>query len=103
MAENQAEKIKGTVEDVTYYNEENGYTVMTVSAGDDAVTVVGNSLPVAEGVQIEACGEWVMHPTFGRQLKADSIKLTMPENAAGMLNYLQAESCAESALPPHQK
>lgn len=90
MAENQAEKIKGTVEDVTYYNEENGYTVMTVSAGDDAVTVVGNSLPVAEGVQIEACGEWVMHPTFGRQLKADSIKLTMPENAAGMLNYLSS-------------
>ena len=42
MAENQAEKINGTVEDVTYYNEENGYTVMTVSAGDDAVTVVGN-------------------------------------------------------------
>ncbi|UKI22567.1 MAG: helix-hairpin-helix domain-containing protein [Anaerotruncus sp.] len=63
---------------------------MTVSAGDDAVTVVGNSLPVAEGVQIEACGEWVMHPTFGRQLKADSIKLTMPENAAGMLNYLSS-------------
>ncbi len=90
MAENQSEKIKGTVEDVTYYNEDTGYTVITVSADGDSVTVVGNSLPVAEGVQVEACGEWVMHPTYGRQLKASSIKLTMPENAAEMLNYLSS-------------
>ena len=30
MAENQVEKIKGTVEEITYYNEDNGYCIFKV-------------------------------------------------------------------------
>ena len=39
--EQELEKISGTVEDVTYHNEESGFTVLLVDVDGDPVTVVG--------------------------------------------------------------
>ena len=46
-----AEVLVGTVERITYYNEENGYTVAQVTPDGRAytVTVVGNLLEVSAG------------------------------------------------------
>lgn len=90
MAENTLEKIKGVVEDITYYNQENGYTVVTVSSNGDPVTIVGNFPPLAEGIEVVADGEWVIHPSFGRQFKAEKLEQTMPSDAAGILRYLSS-------------
>ena len=90
MAENQVEKIKGTVEEITYYNEDNGYCIFKVLSENEEVTVVGNSLPLAAGVQIEAVGKWTVHHIYGVQFSAEEITMTMPENAAGMLDYLSS-------------
>ena len=57
MAEKKLENLKGTVEDITFYNEENGYTVMEILSGGEGVTVVGNFPQLAVGSQIEAMGE----------------------------------------------
>lgn len=53
MAEKKLESIKGTVEEITFYNQDNGYTVMEISCGNEAVTVVGNFSQLAVGSQIE--------------------------------------------------
>ena len=90
MAEKKLESIKGTVEEITSYNQDNGYTVMEISCGNEAVTVVGNFSQLAVGSQIEASGEWTVHPSYGRQFKADSLTETLPQDAAGILRYLSS-------------
>ena len=47
--EQELEKISGTVEDVTYHNEESGFTVLLVDVDGDPVTVVGEVPEIAEG------------------------------------------------------
>lgn len=90
MAEKKLESIKGTVEEITFYNQDNGYTVMEILCGNEAVTVVGNFSQLAVGSQIEASGEWTVHPSYGRQFKADSLTETLPQDAAGILRYLSS-------------
>lgn len=90
MAEKKLESIKGTVEEITFYNQDNDYTVMEISCGNEAVTVVGNFSQLAVGSQIEASGEWTVHPSYGRQFKADTLTETLPQDAAGILRYLSS-------------
>lgn len=90
MADKKLECIKGTVEDITFYNQDNGYTVMEISCGNEGVTVVGNFSQLAVGSQIETTGEWTVHPSYGRQFKAETLTETLPQDAAGILRYLSS-------------
>ena len=63
---------------------------MEISCGNEAVTVVGNFSQLAVGSQIEASGEWTVHPSYGRQFKADTLTETLPQDAAGILRYLSS-------------
>lgn len=82
------EKIEGYVEHIIYRNQENGYTVMTVSTGADEVTCVGNLQEVSEGEYIEADGEYGVHPTYGPQFHATSVHVRIPQDAAALERYL---------------
>ena len=52
-------EIKAQIERITYYNEENGYTVAKTKVGGrhDLVTVVGNLLSVNAGEVLKLKGE----------------------------------------------
>lgn len=85
------ENLKGTVEEITFYNEDNGFTVMELMSEEkEAVTVVGELPPLAEGVEVLLKGEWTVHPSFGRQFKASYSEQTMPADAGGILRYLSS-------------
>lgn len=88
MAENVLENLIGTIEEITYFNSENGYTVMVVSSDGEPVTVVGSFPELAEGVEVRLMGEWVNHSTYGNQFKASLVEQTLPADAAGILRYL---------------
>lgn len=90
MAQEQLENLKGTVEEITFFNEENGFTVMVISSNQEAVTVVGEFPRLVEGEEVALQGEWTVHPTFGRQFKAVFVEQEMPSDAAGMLRYLSS-------------
>ena len=51
--EKQTEVLKGTVENITYQNELNSYTVCTVKSGRELVTVVGILPFLHEGEMVE--------------------------------------------------
>ena len=59
-----SEKIEGYVEHIIYRNEDNGYTVLNLSALDEDVTCVGSFSSVNEGEYIEAEGEFSVHPSY---------------------------------------
>jgi len=82
--------LTGTIERITYQNEENGYTVaqLTPEGKNYTVPVVGSMLGVNVGEHIELRGQWAAHPQYGRQFKADTFKLKLPATATGIEKYL---------------
>jgi exodeoxyribonuclease V alpha subunit len=84
------EMLLGTVERITYYNEENGYTVAQLTPEGRAytVTAVGNLPEVNPGENLRLHGEWTNHPRYGRQFVVERYATVLPATAAGIEKYL---------------
>jgi exodeoxyribonuclease V alpha subunit len=83
-------EMTGTVERITFRNENNGYTVLELNNGEELATVVG-ALPTAEaGDDLHVVGKWVEHPTFGRQFSAQIYERVPPSSAEAILLYLSS-------------
>ncbi|MGE5601979.1 MAG: ATP-dependent RecD-like DNA helicase [Nitrososphaerales archaeon] len=85
-----ANTLRGTIERITYHNEENGYSVVQLLPEGQAstVTVVGNMLGINVGESVALTGAWVAHSQYGRQFKADTMQTVLPATVAGMERYL---------------
>jgi exodeoxyribonuclease V alpha subunit len=83
-------EIRAQIERITYYNEDNGYTVAKAKVGGrhDLVTVVGNLLSVSAGEELKLKGEWHNHPKFGEQFKIESYESIVPATVKGIEKYL---------------
>ncbi|MDP3178595.1 MAG: ATP-dependent RecD-like DNA helicase, partial [Spirochaetaceae bacterium] len=84
------ETLVGSVERVTFHNEENGFAVLKVQARGkrDLVAVVGHAASISAGEVIHAVGVWTTDRTHGLQFKADLLKATPPTTAEGIEKYL---------------
>lgn len=83
-------KLRGTVTEVTYRNDVNGYTVFTLDMGEEEITVVGTAPDVREHDTVEAVGDYTYHSVYGRQFKADSCYATVPETVDDLYHYLSS-------------
>ncbi|MEG2081223.1 MAG: ATP-dependent RecD-like DNA helicase [Oscillospiraceae bacterium] len=82
--------ISGTVEDIKFRNDLNGYTVLEISCDDELITAVGVCSDISVGESVKMSGEWSYHSTFGRQFKADAFERSMPATTEQLFNYLAA-------------
>ena len=84
--------LQGTVERVTYHNEENGFCVLRVKVRGhrELVTVVGSLPTVTGGEFIEASGNWRNDLQYGLQLAAESLKTMPPTSLDGIRKYLSS-------------
>src|SRR5512139_1127224 len=97
------DSLSGSVERITYYNPENGYTVLrlrperqrgmqavpkTSLTFDGLATVVGNLPEVSPGEFLRLQGQWDRHPKHGSQFKAELCEQTLPATIAGIQGYL---------------
>ena len=82
--------LQGQIERITYFNEENGYTIAKVKIYDrnNLVTVVGNLLAPTPGEVIKMSGEWVNNPKYGEQFKIDHYKSLVPASVSGIQKYI---------------
>lgn len=81
--------LEGTVTSVLFRNEENGYTVLRISVGDeDELTVVGCMPGIAPGEGLAVHGSWEQHSTYGRQLKAELTERKLPVGDEAVYRYL---------------
>lgn len=87
--------VEGTIQDIIFRNEDNGYTVAKLNTSDGLVTIVGNAAIINIDEMVEVEGEWIYHNTFGEQIQFKSIKTTSPSTLKGIENYLS------SGLLPH--
>ena len=85
-----SDQLHGSVERITYYSEETGYSVVRLNVEGQAglVTVVGNLPEVNPGESLRLEGTWTTHPQYGRQFKAERCKQILPATAEGIKRYL---------------
>lgn len=72
-------KLQGSIENIRFRNETNGWTVLLVKSGKAVFTLVGNVAKINAGESIEAEVTEVEHPTFGRQYKILSYQIVIPD------------------------
>ena len=83
--------IDGTILQVIFQNEENGYTVLRLTTGDgEVVTVVGTIPCAAPGENLIVTGQWVSHPVHGEQVQAATVERHMPTTEDEILSYLSS-------------
>ena len=78
----------GTVAAVIYQNEENGYTILRLDAGEEEMTVVGSMPGVSPGEYLTVRGQWVRHATYGAQFKAEIVERRLPQSLKEVFHYL---------------
>ncbi|HLO33492.1 MAG TPA: ATP-dependent RecD-like DNA helicase [Anaerolineales bacterium] len=97
------DSLSGAVERITFYNPENGYTVLrlrpdsgrgsyafhtTSLSREGLITVVGNLPELSPGEHLHLEGHWDKHPKHGSQFKAEVCEQTLPASVAGIQSYL---------------
>ncbi len=82
------EKIQGYIDHFIYFNESNGYGVIELYTEEEDIICVGSFGGIGQGENVEITGQYVEHAVYGRQLKAESIKVLTPEDAFAMERYL---------------
>jgi exodeoxyribonuclease V alpha subunit len=82
--------LDGLVERITFYNEENGYTVLRLSARGhpDLVTVVGNLPEITPGESLRLQGQWITNTQYGKQFRAEKCEQVLPATIEGLKKYL---------------
>lgn len=80
--------LRGTVDEVHFYNENTGYTVADLETEDMMVTVVGELGQIEEGEELELTGSFVNHPRFGEQFRAESCVRALPSTVVNIERYL---------------
>jgi exodeoxyribonuclease V alpha subunit len=82
--------LTGTVERVTFHNEENGFSVLRVQVRGrrDLVTVVGHAAAISPGEFIQATGAWTNDRVHGPQFTAAALTTVAPTTIEGIEKYL---------------
>jgi len=89
--------LTGSVERITFYNPENGYSVVRLRpdhrkmpglSREGLVTVVGNLPELSPGEHLRLSGSWANHPKHGMQFQSEYCEQTLPATVAGIRRYL---------------
>lgn len=88
--EHEVLHIEGTVENVLFKNENNGYIVLDLDAGGTLITVVGElgDIETGEGLILE--GHYVSHQKFGTQFQAEYCERKLPDTVVNIEKYLSS-------------
>ena len=90
--EQELERLEGTVEDIIYLNEDNGYTVFEVSGGGVVTVVCGVVGELHAGESVVCRGRYENHATYGRQFHAQECETDMPKDLEAVYTFLASRS-----------
>lgn len=81
--------ISGTVQQIVFYNDENGYAVLRLASEDGSeVTATGTFPNIGPGELVTLTGCWVTHPSYGEQFAAEAFERRLPRSVRGIAEYL---------------
>lgn len=82
------DEVQGTISEVVFRNEQNGYTVLELEQDNKLFTLVGYFSFLNIGETIKAYGKWVQHPDYGNQFKVETYTTVTPATVNGIEKYL---------------
>lgn len=82
--------ISGSVFNVVFRNEENGYTVLDFDADNTLITVVGIFPTVREGELLTLVGNYRENFKYGQQFEVTEVTFDAPTDLNGILAYLSS-------------
>ncbi len=90
--DNHDEVLAGTIQRVSYRNEETGFCVLQVDVRGhrEPATIIGTAAAITEGEWLTATGYWNDHPTYGRQFNARFLRSSAPSSTDGIEKYLRS-------------
>ena len=80
--------LEGYISKIIYNSEDSAYAVFVIEQLDGDEVAVGNVPGIAEGMYIQAEGEYVHHPQYDLQFKISSCELSMPTDIEGIARFL---------------
>lgn len=83
-------QLEGAIENIVYRNEENGYTVIEISDGDDYITAVGIMPQAGVGDTVKLTGTYINHRNYGKQFSVQICEVCRPTESADILRYLSS-------------
>ena len=88
---NDKDAYQGTVDEIIYQNEDNGYAIFDLDAGEEGLITCVGTLPfLKRGEMLIVSGTWVNHPSYGQQLKVSLFQRVEPESKDTILTYLSS-------------
>lgn len=90
ILEDNTIKIEGTVENVLFRNESNGYIVLEIDSKGELITVVGTLGDIDDGEHLSLVGKYVTHSKFGVQFQAEYCDRKLPNTAINIQKYLSS-------------
>lgn len=84
------EKVKGYIDHIIFQNRENGYAVLSFVEENEELICVGYFKNVEAGEMLEIEGNYVEHPVYGLQLKAERFRVVPPDDMVSMERYLSS-------------
>ena len=91
------DSLSGSIERITYYNPENGYSVIRLVPNsrhvpginrDGLVTIVGVLPELSPGEHVKLAGRWGKHAKHGTQFEVETCSQVLPATVAGIRRYL---------------
>lgn len=86
--------VQGSIERITFRNEKTGFAIARVEPAPadgpaaESFTALGNLGALRAGEEVELHGEWVTHPTYGRQFRVEAAAAKAPVGAEAVGRYL---------------
>ncbi len=82
--------IEGTVLEINFRNDENGWTVMSLDFQGELTTAVGCLPHIHEGEFVRLFGAWTEHRLYGRQFSVKSVETRLPNTAESIRMFLSS-------------
>lgn len=89
-SEKQLLELTGTVKNIIFRNNTNGYTVIEIDAQGENVVAVGIMPLVSEGEGLRLLGIWKNHANFGVQFSVEALERSMPSGSVAIQRYLSS-------------
>ena len=82
------EEKQGTITDIIFHNEENGYTIAVMETEDEYFTIVGSLPSCMKGSCYKLQGAFRVHPTYGEQFAFTAFEEILPTERADIEAFL---------------
>lgn len=82
------EEKQGSIAEIIFYNEENGYTIAVMETEDEYFTAVGYLPACTKGACYKLQGAFKVHPSYGEQFAFTTFEEVLPTEKTGIAGFL---------------